>query len=323
MFEHLTAGRYIFLLRALSDLNLPAYKGSTLRGGFGQALKRVTCALRNQDCRQCLLRERCVYLYLFETPPPANAAMMRLYPSAPHPFVIEPPASTQRLVAGGDPLDFGLVLVGRALDYLPYFVYAFVALGELGLGRQRGKFSLEKVEAANGDRWISVYDQEHKTLQRSPACLTGETMQNRSRELAGRQQLTLDFLTPTRIKSAEHLVEQPEFHHLIRTLLRRLSSLSYFHCGHKPDLDFRGLIERSQKIERVSAHLHWHDWERYSSRQKQHMLLGGFLGSVTYSGDFDEFLPLLAWGEVLHVGKAASFGLGQYQISIGGRNEEA
>jgi hypothetical protein len=314
MFEHLSVGKFIFSIRALSDLNLPAYKGSTLRGGFGQALKRVTCALRNQDCRQCLLRERCVYLYLFETPPPADAAMMRLYPSAPHPFVIEPPASTQRLVAAGQSLDFGLVLVGRALDYLPYFVYAFVCLGEMGLGRQRGRFSLEEVKSANGNGWVSVYDQEQKTLQRFSAYPSGEAIENRCRELAGRQQLTLGFLTPTRIKSAEHLVDQPEFHHLVRALLRRLSSLSYFHCGHKPDLDFRGLAEHAQKIERVSADLRWHDWERYSSRQKQSMLLGGFLGTATFAGDFDEFLPLLAWGEVLHLGKAVSFGLGRYEI---------
>ncbi|HBZ54140.1 MAG TPA: hypothetical protein DEO88_01940, partial [Syntrophobacteraceae bacterium] len=115
-------------------------------------------------------------------------------------------------------------------------------------------------------------------------------------------------------KFNEHLVQEPEFHHLIRALLRRLSSLSYFHCDMKLDLDFRGLIERSQSIRKTSSALSWHDWERYSSRQKQRMTLGGFVGSATFAGDFHEFLPLLAWGEVLHVGKAASFGLGRYEI---------
>ncbi len=69
MFEHIRIGKFLLRLRALDDLHLPAYKGSTLRGGFGAALKHVACALKRQDCGGCLLRDRCVYLYLFETPP--------------------------------------------------------------------------------------------------------------------------------------------------------------------------------------------------------------------------------------------------------------
>lgn len=79
-------------------------------------------------------------------------------------------------------------------------------------------------------------------------------------------------------------------------------------------MDFKGLIERAKGIERVSSDLRWHDWERYSGRQKQKMSLGGFIGEATYAGDFGEFLPMLAWGEVVHLGKAASFGLGRYAI---------
>ena len=34
----------------------------------------------------------------------------------------------------------GLVLIGKAMDALPYFVYAFMHLGQIGLGKGRGKF---------------------------------------------------------------------------------------------------------------------------------------------------------------------------------------
>jgi hypothetical protein len=200
MFEHLTVARLVFRTRARDDLDLPTYKGSTLRGGFGQALKRVTCALRNQECRHCLLRERCVYLYLFETPPPADTAMMRLYPAAPHPFVVEPPISTQRSVVAGQSLDFGLVLVGRALDYLPYFVYAFVTLGEMGLGRGRGRFRLEAVEAVNSNGALRIYGHEDQTLGRAAPYPTWEAIRERCRSLEPCDQLTFDFATPTRIK---------------------------------------------------------------------------------------------------------------------------
>ncbi len=72
MFEHIRIGKFLLRLRALDDLHLPAYKGSTLRGGFGAALKHVACALKRQDCGGCLLRDRCVYLYLFRNPAPGG-----------------------------------------------------------------------------------------------------------------------------------------------------------------------------------------------------------------------------------------------------------
>ncbi len=320
MFEHFRVGKFTFRLRALSDLHLPAYKGSTLRGGFGHALKQVTCALKRQECSQCLLRDRCVYLYLFETPPPADTQMMRLYPAAPHPFVIEPPLNDARVVPQGETLEFGLVLVGRALDHLAYFVYAFIALGEKGLGRDRGKFALEQIIAESADGPVTIYQGARRLLSHTPAFPTREVMQGRCDELAEIDGLSLNFLTPTRIRSDERLVEQPEFHHLIRALLRRISMLSYFHCKKKLDLNFRGILEAAQAIKRVSSELRWFDWDRYSNRQRQRMSLGGFIGSVSYSGNFGELLPFMVWGEVLHVGKAASFGLGRFRMQASGHN---
>lgn len=316
MFRHMHIATYTFTLRALEELHLPEYKGSTLRGGFGHALRRVSCALRRQECAQCLLRERCVYLYLFETPPPKDTELMRLYPSVPHPFIIEPPLSRTLTVAEGEDLDFNLVLVGRAMEYLPYFVYAFVELGQTGLGKAKGRFTLERVLLRQQDGPEEIYSRREQVLKQTKPVPAWERVMAGTLALQGRNALTLEFLTPVRIKGDGHLVEEPEFHHLVRSLLRRISSLSYFHCGSRLELDFRGIIERATQIQCTERGLRWHDWERYSSRQKQRMTLGGFVGLATYAGALDEFLPLLALGEILHVGKAASFGLGRYRMEI-------
>lgn len=60
--------------------------------------------------------------------------------------------------------------------------------------------------------------------------------------------------------------------------------------------------------------MQWHDWERYSSRQRATMTLGGLAGTITYEGPIGRSLPLLRLGEVTHAGKGTSFGLGQYRI---------
>jgi CRISPR/Cas system endoribonuclease Cas6 (RAMP superfamily) len=44
------------------------------------------------------------------------------------------------------------------------------------------------------------------------------------------------------------------------------------------------------------------------------MKLGGVVGEITYEGDITAFMPYLKAGEILHIGKGTSFGLGKYQI---------
>ena len=70
---------------------------------------------------------------------------------APHPFVIEPPIEGKRIYNAENELSFGLVLIGRAIDYLPYFIYSFEELGNIGIGQGKGKFRLIKVSEDNGD----------------------------------------------------------------------------------------------------------------------------------------------------------------------------
>jgi hypothetical protein len=127
----LPAHRYQFRIIPLEETRLPEYKGSTFRGGFGHAFKKVVCTFKGKECDDCLLRHRCIYSYVFETPPPADTERMTKYRRAPHPFIIEPPLDKKTGYAPGEAITFGLVLIGRADDYLPYFIYAFDELGKL------------------------------------------------------------------------------------------------------------------------------------------------------------------------------------------------
>jgi len=47
------------VLTARTSLQLPPFKGSTLRGGFGHAFKETVCVVEHRDCARCLLRTRC------------------------------------------------------------------------------------------------------------------------------------------------------------------------------------------------------------------------------------------------------------------------
>ncbi|MGA2782869.1 MAG: CRISPR system precrRNA processing endoribonuclease RAMP protein Cas6 [Smithella sp.] len=318
-------GRFQFILKATEPILLPPYKGSTLRGGFGTAFRRVVCVMKGKECAQCMLKGTCVYSYVFETPPPEDTKIMRKYKAAPHPFIIEPPAETKRDYQPGDTITFGLTLIGKAIHYLPYFIYTFDELGKTGLGKGRGKgrgsFELKTVlnhgsgvDASDGGS--AIYDSATRTLNRfdTHTLTIGPIIFDNPASTPSA--MTLNFLTPTRISYNSRITENIEFHMIVRNLLRRFSLLSYFHGNGEagPEIDFKKVIEKAKTVKIASKRLHRYDWERYSGRQEQRIDMGGFVGKISFEGPVTPFVPLLKAGEVLHIGKSTVFGLGRYGI---------
>jgi CRISPR-associated endoribonuclease Cas6 len=316
--DHFEIAKFVIVLSAQERARLPEYKGSTLRGSFGHAFKRTVCPVPNQGCRQeCQMPNVCPYSYIFETPPPSNSQMMRKYTHAPHPFVIEPPLTEQTIFHPGDKFELGLVLVGRSIDYLPYFVYSFVQLANRGLGKGRAKFILNGVDSLGlGDERRAIFDSQSQKLSNRYFRMKASEIINVSCDGLDLGCISVTFLTPVRLKYDGHLAKSLEFHVLLRNLLRRLSLLSYFHCGGELEIDYKGLIEGAKS---VSIHddsgLSWFDWQRYSQRQGTKMSMGGLVGNITYSGNLEEFIPFLRLGEWVHVGKGTSFGLGKYVLN--------
>jgi hypothetical protein len=76
-------GKYDFSCVFEENALLPKYKGSTFRGVFGHALKRIVCALRRQICDDRLLRQTCVHAFVFEGIHDENSAPLRKRVAAP------------------------------------------------------------------------------------------------------------------------------------------------------------------------------------------------------------------------------------------------
>jgi hypothetical protein len=307
--------KFGFYIRAEEDITLPIYKGAMFRGGFGYAFKKIVCIQRTRkNCVDCLLRRSCVYSYIFETEPPADTKVLKLYRTIPHPFIIEPPLSSSRIAKQGESIRFNLILIGKAVDYLPYFVLTFAELGRQGIGRKRGKYTLEKVEGLDiNDNGNVIYTSVDQKLIKDYPLLGASELHDPEKNNEN-SQIEIEFLTPFRVRFDGKITDDIKFHVLFRNLMRRVSSLLYFHCGSEMECDYKAYIEDAEKVDTVSNKLRWFDWERYSTRQKQKMTLGGVLGNVKYEGNLDQFMPFLRLGKHIHAGKGTSFGLGQYQI---------
>lgn len=306
---------------------IPGYHGGVLRGAFGKALKKIACPEEKQGCANCILINKCAYSYIFETPPPEDAEILRKYPFIPHPYTLNPAENSSNTYNRGDTFKFGLTLVGKAVDYLPFIVYAFIRMGETnngnGIGKlkkeqgkksQRGGFQINKIYTLNasGEEAGTIY--ENQILQQADKTLCFDDAGLLSNQYS-LDRISLNFLTPLRIRYKNTLCDDPQFHILIRNLLRRLSSLNYFHCNQKLELPFKEIIEKAERIELVDNQTKWHDWSRYSGRQKKKMKLGGMAGMATYKGDLADFMPLLVLGSWVNIGKQTGFGLGRYEIT--------
>lgn len=315
-------------MQALEPLVLPAYKGSTLHGAFGRALKDAVCIARSKECDHCIIAPSCPYSYAFETPVPTNSRRMRKYTSAPHPLVLEPPLDERSDYAPGDRLDFGLVLVGRAMEMLPFFVLAFDHMGRYcGLGKKRGRLRLAEIycvpagQSKAGPSTIFVQGDEQLRGDCVPATVVDLMKPGWGDAGTEVERITVCFQTPCRLMRGAGYTDRPDFHVLLRALLRRLSSLAYFHCGSDLALDFRALAVAAEHVRLVRDDTSWFDWERYSSRQNSRTRMGGVVGKAVYEGDLTSLVPLLRLGEVMHVGKGTSFGLGKYGVAYGVETE--
>ncbi|MGD9158089.1 MAG: CRISPR system precrRNA processing endoribonuclease RAMP protein Cas6 [Desulfobacteraceae bacterium] len=304
---------YRLNLKALDRIELPRMnKGITLRGAFGTVFRRLVCHDLKATCPSCLVHENCPYSNIFNPVVPPDSDRLRLNRDIPRPFVIKPPLDPVSSYKPGDTLCFDLVVVGRAQDYLPYFIVTFEELGRQGIGVGRGKYDLESLEAMKADGiWEKVFQGKDRMVrpQEKPMGLKSICHEDESFD-----KLEIEFLTPVLLKQKGQWAK-PEFGPLIKRLRDRINALSSFYCNAPLDMNFKEMGEKADKVSMLSNNLKWVEENRYSKHRNLNHVLKGWVGEITFEGEIGPFMPLLRAGEFLHVGKATAFGQGWYKIT--------
>lgn len=273
---------------------------STLRGGFGITLRKLVCPTFEISCNNCILRHNCVYAYLFETVPQKDAPRLQNYKALPHPFTLWCSQKETNL-------SIKLVLIGKAIPFLPYFIYTFRKLGRQGLGKNHNQYTLVDVKTANS----IIYENgnEEVNMEFEPDSVTFA----QSGDLNG--SCTLEFYSPLVLRKEGREVDGYDHYAFFSTLLRRLSSLYTIHCGGKNFEDTKPLLCCWTEQVRAQTSLTYNTASRFSTRQKQNIEYDGFTGTIALSGNIGPFLSFLKAGEIVAVGKNTAFGFGRYRLS--------
>jgi hypothetical protein len=327
----LTVHHLRYTIRATESLALEQHPGSALRGALFRALLQRFCALPHQtECATCPLAQAC--------PVAALVAPMRDEQprgrDVPRPFIIRPPLVAawgedgMRLEAG-QRTHFTLTLVGSAARLFPYVIMSTAVLQGGGLGRplranggRRGRFTVEQIVAEHpftGHEAV-LYQTGCQQVRVPELAVTEADVRDRAVRLAGND-LSLRFLTPTRLISNGKLAHAPDPAVFVARLAERLDALEREYApvliGALADAGsgrWRTVAEQS-KLHMGAHATTWVDTQSYSARQQRRTPTGGFIGTAHLAGDLPlDLAELLVWGELLHVGKDVVKGNGWYQI---------
>lgn len=298
-------------LRAVQPIRLPAFAGSKLEGAFGRTLYQIACTRRDlETCAPCPLRSVCPYAALYAPALPAYLEVDSLE-SPPRPLVFETHLGQERSIAPGETFEFGLRVVGKAVQHLPYMIAAIRQMGENGIGLTRGRFELTEVHS------IHPYSPETKLLSSADSPVVHlETFTLNAADLPPLPggDLKLNLETFTHVRSGGKAVDSLQFPVLVRSLQRRVSNLEQLYGGAKSlGANFSELPQLARSVELVEQQTR-HAVQARSGKGGQPVVMNGLVGSVTYRGSLEPFAKLLRFGELVGVGKWAHFGAGRYRI---------
>ena len=286
-----------FELKQHENLHLPEHAGSMLRGAFGHTFKRLACITKQKECNGCPLSQSCAYSQVFE-------GVINSDEQSSLPYIIHMPKDGNRFIATGQTWQFGMTLVGKAINQLPIIAYAWQKTCEEGFSKDKSRSEL-----------MAIYHDDHIIYQPNKPLATHTPTAITAKPLAS--VIHLDFVSPLRIQHNNYIVLNPEeltAPIVLVTLAKRIQRLAELHAT-PIDLNIAQLFAAAQHIA-INTHLKRSTMIRYSNRQQRLMNLEGLIGRITLTGDLSLFSELLSLGELVHIGKNATMGLGQYQLSL-------
>lgn len=310
-----------FVLKPKDFIKLSTYAGSSLRKDFISIFKQVACLEPNNICKNgCLNKDECAYATLFEDGiVPANK-VLKQYQNPPKPFIFDSPLRGKTLFSKNEELHFDLILMGNAMAYFPFFLASMRRLGELGMGWNHGKFKLIKIIAEDliNEKVAAVFDfsQDDPNINQEVSFSLGQLFDKYRDEYDNVNEIEVSIVTPLRMKRLcnenWHLI----FRTLIKNILTRSSNIAYAYCNFDEFYQFPEIINQAGAVRIADEDLIWEDWRNARLKMKNpDSKLGGFRGKIKYRGDITPFWPILRLGEVMHIGKNTTFGLGRIQVA--------
>lgn len=289
----------IFQLEFLKEGRLPRYKTSALRGGLGQMLLAQNCFGDSEKCLECKLHTSCLVQKVMY----ANYVIKPDFVTKESMGFVMDCKDQEEVCVAGQRLTFSMTLFGNTISYFSTILYAFTALGMVGLGKDAVPFFVRKITNRKGKK---ILDQGNIIMKNVKQEILQEYIAERMAE-ENEVQGIVRFVTPLSMKYRGKVMQELNPDAVFQGIERRVYMLN---C-------FEGLQEERQRIftENITT-FEENSFEarirRYSSTHKESIILKGIMGELYMEGLTEEQKKLLYAGEILHIGKNTKFGFGKY-----------
>lgn len=286
------------LVRLILTPSMPLASGlSQLVSGngvaFEAALRKCCCGQPQNVCADCPEQISCAFALLTARKLSHDTELVRRHQRPSLPFVFDTSLTAVS--------ELGLTLLGPACQEVTLFLRAVA----LVLGQQAGW----RIKTLDYQGTSFCLDPASKQGLDSVAVLSvQELLHQYQQQFTDCNSVTLNLHSPLRLMQQGRELNKFLPDQFIRMLLRRLSSLAAYYGVAADAQLFRTLVELAAEVKLVSAGQVKQTESRSAPR--------GIRGSFILTGPFTDLGPYLALGCLLHVGKGASYGLGQYAVSV-------
>lgn len=288
---------------------LPRFKTMMFRGIFGNAYSKTKCInTKTTDCFKCYLAAKCEFAVHFHN--------MNFYPQnlqkkyqrfrnfpAKYVFYI---SEEKHYYGEGESLEVLISFIGYPQISLQDLVESLKNISDYTVDR--------KSEA----RLIfdSLSDNSSQSLLYKNDRFYSKQLIKKSLKKINSDVNTLEFITLCRISSNDMLVSNEiNAYILTRRIKERLNLLTIgLEKTYQPDW-------QNEEVELISKDLHWLDVKHSSNRQKNKIILGGFLGQINLKCRNHTFWKDIALLEHIHIGTNAQGGYGKFTILNQGGTE--
>jgi len=240
-------------------------------------------------------------------------ALRRFQKPAPA-FVLRPQLLKREFWDEGDTLSLEILFLGVGIQQLPGFISLLKHLGRSGLDEDGGCFDLVSVDCLGASGTWHQMSHAHAGGEPSPDVLSVGWWLDSYSPLP--EPLHLSFSTPTRLVVNGHSLRRPQFRQIFPFMLRRVTSMLYYHCGLEPVEDLIPLFSMAKQVCTDWETSRWIDWHDLGDESKR-VRVGGVTGQLRLSGKGHEELDwIVALSTLFGVGRGASFGAGRLDLVL-------